>query len=85
MMRRQTTQLLRLNIEREYNLVTRAENLPIPKRISDLHFDDIRELQNPPLKSRHLLREMIDGATAAELIRDTGKVATTPSERPQPY
>jgi hypothetical protein len=46
-------------------LVTRAEPLPIPKRISDSDFDEICEsFKISSKKNRDFLRAMVDGATA---------------------
>ena len=46
-------------------MVTRAETLPIPKRISDSDFDEICEsFKISPKKNRDFLRAVVDGATA---------------------
>jgi hypothetical protein len=64
-MHRQITQLLSAQQRREFDLAPRAENLPIPKRISDSDFDAICAAFKIPPKERKLLRQMIDGAIAA--------------------
>jgi hypothetical protein len=65
MMHRQTTQLLSAQQRKRVNLAPRAENLPIPKRISDSDFDEICEsFKISPKKNRDMLRAVIDGATA---------------------
>ena len=65
MMRRQITQLLSAQQRKRVQFGTTRRKLPIPKRISDLDFDEIcGSFKISPKKNRDILRAMVDGATA---------------------